>query len=407
METKEQDRHWHLVRNDNGEWISDENVVFLTPLEVGILQVKASQQGIQLDIQHGADRQLWCYKHQLDAIKIEPINKTFMKRELRIKRKSLSSYLGRGLHSEKWATAFDKEGKLGGLIEMVKNDDELVLQIREDYFNVYYKGGNMLKVSSENSFQFDYNYFKCEISLDTQEQRKKRIDKRRSILESLKNTRDYKTFIDEMKKLMDKYWIWLYNEKHRSLHEKDTQHALCISNTESTDYTIIDLEFQVSTRKDCTYHYEPSSLPRHPGIYVCEKSPRFDIIAVRNSDRRLCVIELKNGLDALVGKSGIGDHADSFEGSIGKNPLAELTFTKEMEKVVSDKKRLKLLSDDFYIDEKLPIEFIYAYAFKSEDENGKKAERDSFLREQEKACCMNYKVIYLNKGDFTLSDSNC
>jgi len=374
---------------------------------VGLLQVKASQQGIQLDIQHGADGQLWCYKHQLDAIKIEPINKTVMKRELRVKRKSLSSYLGRGLHSEKWATAFGKEGKLGGLIEMVKNDDELVLQIREDYFNVYYKGGNMLKVSSENSFQFDYNYFKCEISLDTQEQRKKRIDKRRSILESLKNTRDYKTFIDEMKKLMDKYWIWLYNEKHRSLHEKDTQHALCISNTESTDYTIIDLEFQVSTRKDCTYHYEPFSLPRHPGIYVCEKSPRFDIIAVRNSDHRLCVIELKNGLDALVGKSGIGDHADSFEGSIGKNPLAELTFTKKMEKVVSDKKRLKLLSDDFYIDEKQPIEFIYAYAFKSEDENGKKAERDSFLREQEKACCMNYKVIYLNKGDFTLSDSNC
>ena len=407
MEMKEQDRHWHLVRNDNGEWISDENVEFLTPLEVGILQVKASQQGIQLNIQHGADGQLWCYKHQLDAIKIEPINKTVMKRELRVKKKSLSSYLGRGLHSEKWATAFGKEGKLGGLIEMVKNDDELVLQIREDYFNVYYKGGNMLKVSSENSFQFDYNYFKCEISLDTQEQRKKRIDKRRSILESLKNTRDYKTFIDEMKRLMDKYWIWLYNEKHRSLHEKDTQHALCISNTESTDYTIIDLEFQVSTRKDCTYHYEPSSLPRHPGIYVCEKSPRFDIIAVRNSDRRLCVIELKNGLDARVGKSGIGDHADSFEGSIGKNPLAELTFTKEMEKVVSDKKRLKLLSDDFYINEKLPIEFIYAYAFKSEDENGKKAERDSFLREQEKACCMNYKVIYLNKGDFTLSDSNC
>ena len=406
METKEHNKQWHLVRNNNGEWISEDYAEFLTPLEVGILQVKAAQQGIQLDVQHGADGQLWCYKHQLDAIKIEPINKTVMKRELRVKKKSLSSYLGRGLHSEKWATAFGKEGKLGGLIEMVKNDDELVLQIREDYFNVYYKGGNMLKVSSENSFQFDYNYFKCEISLDTQEQRKKRIDKRRSILESLKNTRDYKTFIDEMKKLMDKYWIWLYNEKHRSLHEKDTQHALCISNTESTDYTIIDLEFQVSTRKDCIYHYEPSSIPRHPGVDVYEKSPRFDIIAVRNSDHRLCVIELKNGLDALVGKSGIGDHADSFEGSIGKNPLAELTFTKEMEKVVSDKKRLKLLSDDFYIDEKLPIEFIYAYAFNSKDENGKEAERKSFIREQEKVCCMNYKVIYLNKGDFTLSDSN-
>ena len=162
----------------------------------------------------------------------------------------------------------------------------------------------------------------------------------------------------------------------------------------------------MSTRKDCIYHYEPSSIPRHPGVDVYEKSPRFDIIAVRNIDHRLCVIELKNGLDALTGKSGIGDHADSFEGSIGKNPLAELTFTKEMKKVVSDKKHLELLSDEFYIDEKQPIEFIYAYAFKSEDENGKKVERDSFIREQEKASCMNYKVIYLNKSDFTLSDSN-
>ena len=406
METKEHNKQWHLVRNNNGEWISEEYAEFLTPLEVGILQVKAAQQGIQLDVQHGADGQLWCYNHQLDAIKIEPINKTFMKRELRIKKKSLSSYLGRGLHSDKWDNVFGKDGKLGGLIEMVKKDDELVLQIREDYFNVYYKGGNMLKVSSENSFQFDYNYFKCEIDLDTQEQRNKRIDKRRSVLESLKKTRDYKTFIAEMKKLMDEYWIWLYNEKHRSLHEKDTQHALCISNTESTDYTIIDLEFQVSTRKDCIYHYEPSSIPRHPGVDVYEKSPRFDIIAVRNIDHRLCVIELKNGLDALTGKSGIGDHADSFEGSIGKNPLAEFAFTKEMKKLVSDKKHLELLSDDFYIDEKLPIEFIYAYAFNSKDENGKEAERKSFIREQEKVCCMNYKVIYLNKGDFTLSDSN-
>lgn len=30
MEAIEQERKWHLVRNDNGEWISDENVVFLT-----------------------------------------------------------------------------------------------------------------------------------------------------------------------------------------------------------------------------------------------------------------------------------------------------------------------------------------------------------------------------------------
>ena len=48
-----------------------------------------------------------------------------MKRELKIKKESVSSYLGRGLHSDKWDNAFGEDGKLGGLIEMVKKDDEL------------------------------------------------------------------------------------------------------------------------------------------------------------------------------------------------------------------------------------------------------------------------------------------
>jgi hypothetical protein len=43
MVTKEHNKQWHLIRNDNGEWISEEYAEFLTPLEVGILQVKAAQ----------------------------------------------------------------------------------------------------------------------------------------------------------------------------------------------------------------------------------------------------------------------------------------------------------------------------------------------------------------------------
>ena len=65
MEMKEQDRHWHLVRNDNGEWISDENVEFLTSAEARSLQIKAKLAGKKLDLQHGYDGTLWCYKHDL------------------------------------------------------------------------------------------------------------------------------------------------------------------------------------------------------------------------------------------------------------------------------------------------------------------------------------------------------
>ena len=67
METKEE-RKWHLVRNDNGEWISDENVVFLTKEEARHLQIMAKLAGKKLSIQHGYDGELWCYKHEYNNI---------------------------------------------------------------------------------------------------------------------------------------------------------------------------------------------------------------------------------------------------------------------------------------------------------------------------------------------------
>lgn len=68
METNIQERNWHLVRNDNGEWISDENVVFLTKQEARSLQIKARLSGKALSLQHGYDGELWCYKHEMDYI---------------------------------------------------------------------------------------------------------------------------------------------------------------------------------------------------------------------------------------------------------------------------------------------------------------------------------------------------
>ena len=65
METKEQERKWHLIRNDNGEWISEENVVFLTKAEARSLQIKARLTGRIISIQHGYEGELWCYKHEL------------------------------------------------------------------------------------------------------------------------------------------------------------------------------------------------------------------------------------------------------------------------------------------------------------------------------------------------------
>lgn len=65
---EKEERKWHLVRNDNGEWISDENVVFLTKQEARSLQIKARLSSRKLSIQHGYDGELWCYKHEISII---------------------------------------------------------------------------------------------------------------------------------------------------------------------------------------------------------------------------------------------------------------------------------------------------------------------------------------------------
>ena len=68
MEKEVNNKDWHLIRNDNGEWISDEYAVFLTPFEASILEARAGQQGKPFSVQHGAGGQLWCYRHELEAL---------------------------------------------------------------------------------------------------------------------------------------------------------------------------------------------------------------------------------------------------------------------------------------------------------------------------------------------------
>ena len=68
METNKETNRWHLIRNDNGEWISDEYAVFMSSMEAGILQVYAARQKKPLSLQHGPNGTLWCYKHEWEAI---------------------------------------------------------------------------------------------------------------------------------------------------------------------------------------------------------------------------------------------------------------------------------------------------------------------------------------------------
>lgn len=68
MDTIVPERKWHLIRNDNGEWISDDNAVDVSRGEALILTGMSMRAKKRLSFQHGMEGNLWCYKHEIDEI---------------------------------------------------------------------------------------------------------------------------------------------------------------------------------------------------------------------------------------------------------------------------------------------------------------------------------------------------
>ena len=137
METNIQERNWHLVRNDNGEWISDENVVFLTKQEARSLQIKTRLSGKTLSLQHGYDGELWCYKHEMDYINQKRIvmnNISLLESGLLDAGHSLYQLL-KGDQAPSWW-------------KLLTKDHELYIEIRKkNVIDVYYYGGRMAEIS--------------------------------------------------------------------------------------------------------------------------------------------------------------------------------------------------------------------------------------------------------------------
>lgn len=70
MKSSNDNKDWSLIRNDNGEWISKEHVVFFTEAEARLLRMQAVKKCCKFSFQHGPNGGLWCYKHELALLKV-------------------------------------------------------------------------------------------------------------------------------------------------------------------------------------------------------------------------------------------------------------------------------------------------------------------------------------------------
>lgn len=186
-----------------------------------------------------------------------------------------------------------KSGVLSPLLERIKNDDTLLLAIRKDYINVYYRGGNILRITeSEKGYgvEFDKKYDSSEGHVEFS---KLKLPQR---INTAKESLSVAKTIPALKELMD---FWLF--KHHKT-EREYQQVLVRENnfkplSNDTEYFVVDIE--VADR---------------------QLGARFDLSAIRwnSSDRKslqkcnVAFFEMKYGDNALEGKSGMIDHLDDI-----------------------------------------------------------------------------------------------
>jgi len=207
-------------------------------------------------------------------------------------------------------------GSLKALLEYVHRDPSLDLQIRKNYINIYFRGGNILKVEktgADYKYHFDQKYFK---------------DKQTDELMGMANQKYWNDYFPKAKQVMNIHFA-PYGKEEREYQQLVVRENNNSSIANGTDYFIIDVEYKKS-------------------------KAQFDMVAVewlsesakrKSPDKhppKLMIIEMKFGDNAIKGESGLKKHENDFKKFIS-NESALADFKEEMVAVFKQKRKLGLI----------------------------------------------------------------
>ena len=270
-----------------------------------------------------------------------------------------------------------ENGLLRNITDYVKEHNDLDLQIRDNYINIYYRGGNILRIKSPNSFEFDEFYFYRDSDTvakkNVSEETKQKLKKNRNDLLDLVKKGEISKYFEQAKKCMEDWWKAMGDKRGIHHNERDLQHKISRSNSNNTPYIVLDLEYQVSTKSEFAYDGK-----------IDKKMPRIDIIAITSDTGQLCVMDLKKDGGALEGKSGVECHIDSFEHTIGRD--YNKLFIKEMQNLYEQKRAMRLIESNVEISNVAP-EFLFLFQGSNDD-------RDRLIHD-----AGNYRIITLQNNN--------
>lgn len=158
-----------------------------------------------------------------------------------------------------------REGVFSAFLRRVKADDSLCLEIRNNHINIYYRGGNLLKITQyKNSYRI---FFDSKYCLN------KGNETNYELLNSLK-TNDIDGYTQSLDLMISEMDGWF---KVHPKPEREFQHDLVKSNS-----CIVDIEYQI------------------------KHTSRLDMILF--ADNKIIIVENKLGKGAISGKAGIAKH---------------------------------------------------------------------------------------------------
>ncbi len=247
------------------------------------------------------------------------------------------------------------KGDLLPLLNYLKSDEELRLEVRKSNAFVYYRKGKALDIKN---LKVDKKYGDVP---DTKL--------------AISNPKKYFTLI---KKSIDN---WLNNKKKRA--EFDTQQNIAKCNQDKTDrYTILDME----------YAFEQNLIEKKNR----EKRAVFDLLGIERDTNKIVFFEVKKGMGATKGKSGIKEHISDFETYLfGKNSkFFRKNLIKDIQNIIEDKTALGLLKDLSFSDifETQNPELVFVF---HPDSNFQIQEFSDELKNR-------YKLLIVKTNDFKL-----
>ena len=207
------------------------------------------------------------------------------------------------------------QGEYANILKEVIKDKELSLEIREGKAIIYYQKGKILTLSKDNIEYLSSGYYK------NKEKNFKFSD------EQTKQTP--KEYFKIAKSLVYEYG----NKKEFTIQQLIAAENSSINN----EYLVIDMEYQ----------YKQSDIAKD------ERLPftRIDLLAIEKESKDIILFELKQGIKALNGKSGVEEHIKKTRSLIEDSKFKK-ALLKDVETIIMQKSKLQILPGaDKWIDE--------------------------------------------------------